>query len=176
MFQCRVFSEEYPTVKWFRRLPPLKSGDYENLHSVVYYSGRAYELLTTPREKPIGRDVYLSKLILNDVRPNDEGFYACAAISFRGHIIREAYLKIEYSTEGQSPEYWSDYTDENDDLNHSEPQKFWLLFLMPVGLALLPITVWLCYVAHKRCRRLKDETKYSEEKLTPNEVQCMLRT
>ncbi|XP_065364400.1 fibroblast growth factor receptor 2 [Calliphora vicina] len=173
VFQCRVFSEEYPTIKWFRRLPNLKYSDYENIHSIVYYNGQAYELLTSAREKPTAIDVYLSKLILNDVRSQDEGYYACVAISFRGHNIREAYLKVYASDNDDSADYWSDYSEEDDDLP-TDPKKFWLLFLMPVGLALLPISVYLCYIIHKRYRNsnIMDQAKYFGE----YDQQCMLRS
>uniref|UniRef100_A0A1I8PG76 receptor protein-tyrosine kinase n=1 Tax=Stomoxys calcitrans TaxID=35570 RepID=A0A1I8PG76_STOCA len=177
VFQCRVYSDEYPTIKWFRRLPDLKYIDYESLHSIVYYNGRAYELLTTPREKPIGRDVYLSKLILNEVKAQDEGFYACVPITVRGYSIREAYLQVD-PVEDDFATYWSDYSEENVDVAHSDPQEFWLLFLMPVGLAILPLSVWLCYILHKRCRHneLGDTVDFSEEQMTATDQQRMLRT
>ncbi|XP_075162012.1 fibroblast growth factor receptor-like 1 [Haematobia irritans] len=178
VFQCRVYSEEYPTIKWFRRLPDLKFVDYESLHSIVYYNGRAYELLTTPREKPIGGDVYLSKLILNEVRSQDEGFYACVPITVRGHSIREAYLQIDPLEDEEFATYWSDYSEETVDLGHSDPQEFWLLFLMPVGLAILPLSVWLCYVVHKRCHRrdVEDPVDFSEEQMQATDQQRMLRS
>lgn len=191
VFQCRVYSEEYPTIKWFRRLYDLKYSDYECPHSIVCYNGRAYELLDTAREKPISRDVYLSKLILNDVRSQDEGFYACVAISVRGHSIREAYLHMYTIDEEEEdannnveeedmPNYWSDYSEENDGAENSassDPKEFWLLFLMPVGLAVLPLSVWLCYIVHKRCRQpedLMDPADYSDGHLSTDQ-QRMLR-
>ncbi|KAM7362759.1 fibroblast growth factor receptor isoform 1-T6 [Cochliomyia hominivorax] len=172
VFQCRVFSEEYPTIKWFRRLHNFNYNDYnENKHSIVNYNGQAYELLTTARVKPTARDVYLSKLIINDVRLRDGGFYACVALSLRGHNIREAYLKVLNSDDDDDvdadlEDYWSDYSVE-DNVMPTDPKSFWLLFLMPVGLALLPLSVWLCYFIHKRYTNKKDnlmdQGKYSEE-------------
>lgn len=181
VFQCRVYCEEHPTIKWFRRLPPRnKFTNYDSLHSIVHYNGRAYELLTAAREKSIGRDIYLSKLILNEVQSRDEGYYACVAISVRGHSIREAYLQVEsveYDDDddddggGGFPAYWSDYSEETDDGATSDPSEFWLLFLMPVGLAILPLTVWLCYIAHKRCRTASSNS----EELLSIDHQRMLR-
>ncbi|XP_023300396.2 fibroblast growth factor receptor-like 1 [Lucilia cuprina] len=176
VFQCRVFSEEYPTIKWFRRLANYNYNDYENIHSIVHYNGQAYELLTSAREKPTARDVYLSKLIINEVHLRDEGYYACVAISFRGHNIREAYLKVNVHDDNDnddSAEYWSDYSEEDEFLS-TDPKRFGLLFLMPVGLALLPLSVYLCYIIHKRYRNpnIMDQSKYAEE----YDEQCMLRT
>lgn len=131
-------------------------------------------MLTTARVKPTGRDVYLSKLIINEVRLQDEGFYACVALSLRGHNIREAYLEV-YAADSDDDleDYWSDYIEEDVDMP-TDPKRFWLLFLMPVGLALLPLSVWLCYFIHKRFRNnnLMDQDKYSEE----YDQQRMLRT
>ncbi|XP_061387689.1 fibroblast growth factor receptor-like 1 [Musca vetustissima] len=177
VFQCRVYCEEYPTIKWFRRLPERnKFTEYDSLHSIVHYNGRAYELLTSAGEKPLGHDIYLSKLILNKVQPHDEGFYACVAITVHGHSIREAYLQVDTSEyDDGSPAYWSDYSEEtgenNDDDATSDPSEFWLLFLMPLGLALLPLTVWLCYLAHKRCRTASSNS----EELLSIDHQRMLR-
>ncbi|XP_073819606.1 fibroblast growth factor receptor-like 1 [Musca autumnalis] len=171
VFQCRVYSEMYPTIKWFRRLPDdNKYNDYhQSLHSIVHYNGRAYELLTSAREKAIGRDIYLSKLILNKVQPQDEGYYACVPITVQGHSMLEAYLRVQSVVD-----YWSDYNEEPEDYDAnstSDPSEFWLLFLMPVGLAILPLTVWICYLAHKRCR----EDNGRSEELLSSDHQRMLR-
>lgn len=72
--------------------------------------------------------------------------------------------------EGQpepEPEYWSDYDD--GDEGGSDPREFWLLFLMPFGLALLPLSVWCGYLLYKRCRSPSEcermEQQYSDEEL-----------
>lgn len=166
VFQCRVYSEEHLTIKWFRRQTNSKYNNIDNVHSLIYYNGQAYELLSSYREKPTAQNVYLSKLILTEVRLQDEGYYACVAISFRGHNIREAYLEVTMPDDDSS-EYWVEY-EEEDDVITTDPKRFWLLFLMPVGLALLPLTVWLCYIIHKRCRQ-----KNLMDQLPPDQ-QCML--
>lgn len=166
VFQCRVYSEEHLTIKWFRRLTNSKYNNIDNVHSLIYYNGQAYELLSSNREKPTAQNVYLSKLILTEVTLQDEGYYACVAISFRGHNIREAYLEVSVSHDDSS-EYWVEY-EEEDDVMSTDHNKFWLLFLMPFGLALLPLSVWLCYIVNKRCRQ-----NNLEDQLSPDQ-QCML--
>ncbi|EDV42556.1 uncharacterized protein Dana_GF18049, isoform E [Drosophila ananassae] len=164
VFQCRVHSEEHPTIKWFRRhsyvgaqavgegSPGGASASNFSTH-IVRYNGRTYELLSTASEKLMGPQLYLSKLILDGVRLRDAGHYACVAISYRGHKIREAFLQVQpiQTDSDMEKEYWLDYDDSEDGIPASDPREFLLLFLMPLGLALLPLTVWLTYLLYKRC-------------------------
>jgi len=112
-----------------------------------------YELLSTDPEKLMAPQIYLSKLILDGVRLRDAGHYACVAISYRGHKIREAFLEVlpVQDDPDQEKEYWSDYDSGDEGVPTSDPREFLLLFLMPLGLALLPLTVWFSYVLYKRC-------------------------
>ncbi|KAH8236556.1 hypothetical protein KR026_005566 [Drosophila bipectinata] len=164
VFQCRVHSEEHPTIKWFRRhtyvgtqaagegSPGGASASNFSTH-IVRYNGRTYELLSTASEKLMGPQLYLSKLILDGVRLRDAGHYACVAISYRGHKIREAFLQVQpvQTDSDMEKEYWMDYDDSEDGPPTRDPREFLLLFLMPLGLALLPLTVWVSYVVYKRC-------------------------
>ncbi|XP_068155780.1 fibroblast growth factor receptor 3 [Drosophila tropicalis] len=171
VFQCRVHSEEHPTIKWFRRrsymgsVPVVDSQTTSNFSTrIVRYNGRTYELLSTAPEKLVSPQIYLSKLILNGIRPRDAGFYACVAISYRGHKIREAYLDVLEDV------YWSNYDDSEEVVGGtSDPREFYLLFLMPLGLALLPISVWCGYLIYKRCSRHGEcqrmDQQYSDEDL-----------
>lgn len=178
-----MHSEEHPTIKWFRRHvytgyssvaetpQPMSTYGASNFSAhIVRYNGRTYELLSTPPEKLISPQIYLSKLILNNVRTRDSGFYACVAISYRGHKIREAYLEILPPEEDF--EYWAEYSNSEETVNddESDPREFLLLFLMPLGLAMLPLTVWGSYMIYKYCTRNGEhgerfEHQYSDEEL-----------
>jgi len=163
VFQCRVHSEEHPTIKWFRRhtyVGTQSAGEASSSTTasnfsthIVRYNGRTYELLSTDPEKLMAPQIYLSKLILDGVRLRDAGHYACVAISYRGHKIREAFLEVlpVQDDPDQEKEYWSDYDSGDEGVPTSDPREFLLLFLMPLGLALLPLTVWFSYVLYKRC-------------------------
>ncbi|KAH8251922.1 hypothetical protein KR038_011285 [Drosophila bunnanda] len=167
VFQCRVHSEEHPTIKWFRRHTFMgtsqsageaaTSASTSNFSThIVRYNGRTYELLSAASEKLMGPQMYLSKLILDGVRHRDAGHYACVAISYRGHKIREAFLEVVPDPEqeqelGQDKEYWVDYDNDDESVPASNPMEFLLLFLMPLGLALLPLIVWLSYLLYKHC-------------------------
>ncbi|XP_017058468.1 cell adhesion molecule-related/down-regulated by oncogenes [Drosophila ficusphila] len=164
VFQCRVHSEEHPTIKWFRRqtfVGTQSTGESSSTASttsnfsthIVRYNGRTYELLSTDPEKLMAPQMYLSKLILDGVRFRDAGHYACVAISYRGHKIREAFLEVlpVQDDSDLEKEYWSDYDGSDEGVPTSDPREFLLLFLMPLGLALLPLTVWFSYVLYKRC-------------------------
>lgn len=158
VFQCRVHSQVHPTIKWFKRIKNIDAvvdynlGHQENFNAhIIQYNGGIYELLETAREKNVGDEIYLSKLILNGIRSQDEGFYACGAISYRGHSTREAFLRVENEMDYQSDDgnYWDDY--EVEDVKEKPKQeRFWVFFLMPLGLALIPIAIWLCYTLSKK--------------------------
>ncbi|KAH8284352.1 hypothetical protein KR018_004571 [Drosophila ironensis] len=160
VFQCKVHSEEHPTIKWFRRTsylsgatqPGGEAATASNFSThIVRYNGRTYELLSSASEKLMAPQLYLSKLILDGARMRDAGHYACVAISYRGHKIREAFLEVQPTPEDlDQGDYWSEY-DDSGELPGRDPREFLLLFLMPLGLALLPLTVWLSYVIYKRC-------------------------
>ncbi|XP_017874214.1 PREDICTED: uncharacterized protein LOC108621427 [Drosophila arizonae] len=180
VFQCRVHSEEHLTIKWFRRhgyaayssaqdTPQPTQGSSNFSAHIVRYNGRTYELLSTSPEKLVSPQIYLSKLIINNVRIRDAGYYACVAISYRGHKIREAYLEVLPSDDAM--EYWVDYTNSDELVTEdtSDPREFLLLFLMPLGLALLPLSVWGGYMLYKRCSKHSEcermEQQYSDEEL-----------
>ncbi|XP_015038634.2 fibroblast growth factor receptor-like 1 [Drosophila pseudoobscura] len=179
VFQCRVHSEEHPTIKWFKRhsfvgsLPagegPSASPASNFSAHIVRYDGRTYELLSTASEMMIGPQIYLSKLILDGVRLRDAGHYACAAISYRGHKIREAFLDV-LPAEEQDEEYWNEYDNSDEGVPGSDPREFLLLFLMPLGLALLPLTVWCSYLVYKRfsghgdCQRMDSDEELDTER------------
>lgn len=174
VFQCKVFSEDYATIKWFKRVNIQNKTQQLDF---VSYNGHFYELLRTANEKTISTNLYLSKLILNDLKEEDAGYYACLAISIKGRSVKEFHLDIKDDSQ-YDEDYWVDYAEE--DVNNTDPKEFLLLFLMPLGLIILPLVVWYSYRMHKRCKTQTqhqkfgtDEAQYSEEDFSPD--RCMLR-
>lgn len=88
-------------------------------------------------ERLLTEGVYLSKLILNGVTEHDAGFYVCVAINYGGYKIQEGHLNV------------SDTYDDDDNEHEPSIHSLLLLFLIPVGLALAPLTLWICYVLFK---------------------------
>lgn len=172
VFQCRVHSESHPTIKWFRRIPDTRNVgldgfalDNFNSH-IIRYNSHTYELLPTATEKFISDQTFLSKFIIYNVNFQDNGEYACVAVNYSGHKIRLYHLSVrsnEFDTN-----YWDDYDEE---LVKKEPYEFWILFLMPLGLAMLPATVWLFYKTYKNCKtsnELKRQSlDFSSDQLPP---------
>lgn len=130
-----------PSITWFKRqVAPLTSVDgtrnlieYSDNHKVSHI----YAQLESAGEKLLSDGVYLSKLILNGVSEQDAGFYVCVAINYGGYKIQEAHLTV------------SDYSDD-DNKEHEGIHSLFLLFLIPVGLALAPLTLWICYVLFRK--------------------------
>ncbi|XP_055384927.1 fibroblast growth factor receptor-like 1 [Condylostylus longicornis] len=160
VLQCRVNSKVPPKIKWFKSLKRNDNYSYINRrdinnsinlrqinHRIFKYFEKLYELMDTDGEKIISENIYLSKLILNDIKFEDEGFYACVAVNYQGLNIKETYLKVYSDNEIMEKE-------------SSDPIMFLMLFSMPLGLISLPLLCWSVYF----CRRniLKNRQKYIE--------------
>lgn len=143
VIQCKVYSILPVEIRWFK----------EDQNGFIY-KNISYVMLNYSQHVYIDRDIYLSKLIIDKAHENDSGVYMCAAINSLGPVFRTANVTVlSYPS---SKEY-------------RESNSFYLLFLIPLGLALLPIIVWLCYYRKKKKndRKIrnendlaKDETKY----------------
>lgn len=118
----------------------------------VHGVSHTYAQLESAGERLLNDGVYLSKLILNGVSEHDAGFYACVAINYGGYKIQEAHLAVLDTLDDES--------------NEHEPgtHRLFLLFLIPLGLALAPLTLWICYVLFRRRQR----TKKVDRKLDTN--------
>lgn len=142
VLQCSVNSSIRPSITWFKRQDgPLTTFNgaanliqYWDIHGVSHY----YAALESAGERLLTDGIYLSKLILNDVTEQDTGFYGCVAMNYGGYKIQEAHLNVLDALDDESDE--------------PEPgiRSLFLLFLIPVGLALAPLTLWTCYVLIRR--------------------------
>lgn len=140
VFQCRVQSLVYPALTWFKKVPTIADeleysiGSKSSFHSrMVKYQGSFYKRIDSDPPKAIDENIYLSKLILNEVTMDNQGVYACVAINYIGLQIREVYLNVIPREEIMVEE------------EKSDPAKFILLFLIPLGLVLISMLTWLCY-------------------------------
>lgn len=76
--------------------------------------------------------------------------YACAAVSNSGLDYKMAIVKV-VSLNGPWYLDWEPHT------------SFLLLFLIPVVLALIPVTVWLCYYKKKKKGLKKQNEGHQQE-------------
>lgn len=104
--------------------------DHFNAKFIQYFEN-TYELLESAGEKGLTENTYLSKLILNRVEERDAGVYVCVGMNYRGFKMREAVLSIVKSDES------------NDEFSGHD---LIYLFLIPIGLAMLPLMIWCFYV------------------------------
>lgn len=146
VLQCRVHSEGVPTIKWLQKKDASTNISVDDDDEVVQFFKNTYKHLESAGEKILSDNTYLSKLILNRVTDRDAGYYVCVAINYRGYKFRGAYVDVLY------PE---DLDAANSSLGTKE---LLLLFLIPIGLALLPLSLWLCYVIYRKTtgKSLKD--------------------
>lgn len=135
------------------------SSDVEENYSsrVVQFLENTYEHLESAGEKGLTEDTYLSKFILNRVSDRDTGFYVCVGINYRGYKLREAYLNVIYP-------------DELEVVSAFGVKELVVLFLIPIGLAMLPLMLWGCYVL---CRNRKNQpTKQNNKNVRKYSVVC----
>ena len=71
--KCHIESHVPPHIKWLKR---LESGDL-NSESSIKVGKERYRILKTNREVAMGRDEYLSKLVIPNVQVSDSGMYIC---------------------------------------------------------------------------------------------------
>lgn len=129
VMSCRVQSTLPPIIRWFHKLdaPPLQS---PLPHNFIQYLNNTYELLDCCPTAILSQiDMYLSKLILQPTSTLDSGFYICLAINDAGYTYREAYLNVQPMVRVPG--------------DNVETTSFLLLFLIPAGLAMIPVTAWL---------------------------------
>ncbi|XP_058464537.1 fibroblast growth factor receptor-like 1 [Malaya genurostris] len=139
VLQCRVYSKVQPSIKWFRRINlnnPLEDHNFNQDKSIRYLEN-FYELLPSSGEKPLSDDVYLSKLILHSISERDTGIYVCVGINYGGISTADAYVNVVHPN-GTSVGGSSSMAD------------LMVLFLIPLGLAVIPLAVWICFIVLKR--------------------------
>ncbi|XP_053698529.1 fibroblast growth factor receptor-like 1 [Sabethes cyaneus] len=139
VLQCRVHSKVQPSIKWFRKINlnnPLEDHNFNQDKSIRYLEN-FYELVPSSGEKPLSEDVYLSKLILHSVTERDIGIYVCVGINYGGVNTADAYVNVVHPN-GTSVGSGSSMAD------------LMVLFLIPLGLALIPLVVWICFVIFRQ--------------------------
>lgn len=124
VMQCKVYSLLPVEIRWFK----------ESQDGFIFQN-TSYIRLNSSNHVFYGKNIYQSKLTIDKVGESDSGTYMCAAINRNGASHREANINvISYS----EVKYWPNST--------SLP----MLFLIPVGMALIPILMWLWYYRRKQ--------------------------
>ncbi|XP_055617999.1 fibroblast growth factor receptor-like 1 [Toxorhynchites rutilus septentrionalis] len=140
VLQCRIYSKVQPSIKWFRRINlnnnPLEDHNF-NQNKSIRYLENTYELVPSSGEKPLSDDVYLSKLILQNVSGRDIGIYVCVGINYGGVNTADAYVNVVYPN-GSPVGSGSSMAD------------MMVLFLIPLSLALIPLVGWICFALLKQ--------------------------
>lgn len=146
VLQCRVHSKVHPTIKWFRRLNvdnPLEDHNFNENKSIRYLEN-SYELVPSSGERLLSTDIYLSKLILYNVSGRDVGIYVCVGINYGGVNTADAYVSVVHANGSPVSTGTTSVVD------------LLVLFLIPLGLALIPLAVWVCFLLTRR-RNARDK-------------------
>lgn len=150
VLQCKCRSPQKPTIKWFRKKEDgyVSSEEHsfesyknfvESSRSIKYFES-FYEPMVSPGLKELSDNLYLSKLIVNNITHNS--IYVCVAINYFGFSYRESSINLETTEseegiEGETEESVLDFPE-----NHYE-----ILFLIPVVL-LMPISALCCTILY----------------------------
>lgn len=147
IIQCNASSTTPLRIWWF------KQTDRQQDHSEIKYFDKYYFPINNSERFYMQPEtnVYLSKLSIYNVRETDSGVYACAAVSNSGLDYKMAVVKV-VALSGPLYADWEPHT------------SFLLLFLIPVLLALIPVTVWLCYYRKKQKRLRKNGDGHQQER------------
>ncbi|XP_059612152.1 fibroblast growth factor receptor-like 1 [Phlebotomus argentipes] len=137
---CKVYSRIPPSIRWFKKQDntsnyPSFSGD--SYTHVIQHLESTFESVESSGQKLVGRDTYLSKFIINHVTEEDSGFYVCVSMNYNGYRIQETLLHV------MMPE------------SQFLKNQFFLLFLIPVLFAIIPLSMWLCFLLSRRRQRLQ---------------------
>ncbi|XP_077289060.1 fibroblast growth factor receptor-like 1 [Arctopsyche grandis] len=134
VFQCKVRSKTAPEIRW------VWQGEGETLTGIsdqrhLSQVGKWY----VPRgaageagEIGVG-GLHSSRLVVPRVRRPHAGRYFCIALNTRGFANASAYLQV---IDDESPNKWCLY----------------VLFLLPVGLALIPLSLLFCFTLIRKRR------------------------
>lgn len=148
IIQCKASSATPLQIWWFKQTEGQETG-------IKYFNKYYFPINNSDQFYPVPGEVnlYLSKLSIYNAREVDSGVYACAAISNSGLAYKIAVVRVTAAGAAWYAE-WEVHT------------SFLLLFLIPLLLALIPVTVWLCYYRRKkRDERRQGEGRQQERKL-----------
>lgn len=90
--------------------------------------------------KEINDNLYLSKLIVNEITKNS--IYVCVSINYYGFSFRENFVNIELASEEEPSEL---APEAEAIVELPEKKNYELLFLIPIVL-LMPISVLICTI------------------------------
>lgn len=128
IIQCKVYSKQPPVIWWFKQ---SDGTNYDIQYFDKYYNriNTSIQVYAVPHEL----NIYLSKLNIYHAREVDSGVYVCVAMTESGKDYKDAIVNVITTNS-----YWEPHT------------SFFLLFLIPVAFAAVPIIVWLCYYRKKK--------------------------
>ncbi|XP_072380116.1 uncharacterized protein [Diabrotica undecimpunctata] len=120
--QCKVTSEVPPKIIWFKSCFGQKC-DFR-------YHQTCYCHINTSISNYNTGNTYLSKYLIFNARDVDSGTYVCLALTQFGKDDQNVTINVP--------------------CKKSDSELYSLLFLIPFGLLLIPLVVWLCYYRKKK--------------------------
>lgn len=123
--QCRVYSKRVPVIWWFKQSDGTT--DYDIKYRNKFYSRINSSLQVYP--VPEQSNVYLSKMAIFSARNEDSGLYVCVAMTESGKDFKNVLVTVSEDSADSDLSYYCDY----------------LLFLIPVAFALIPVSLWCCF-------------------------------
>lgn len=161
VIQCKVYSEFVlpPDIWWLKQLEePSTSSSSTNTVFPILYNNKTYLNMKTS-QKELGNHTYISKLIIERPNDKDSGIYTCLAVNLFGTSEQDVFVDVIASEKD-----WQGQT------------SFLILFLIPIGFALVPASVWLCvyFYRKKKLRKIsmqnniRSETNHNYEPVMMN--------
>jgi hypothetical protein len=155
ILNCKAKSSQKPTLKWFKKKDEnfqefiVTNGQtsykdfMETSRSIKYFENFYEPIVVQSGLKELGENVYLSKLILNNV--TQSSVYVCVAINYFGFNYRENLIHIQPLPEVDDDD--ENYDSIEDSVFDFPERNYKILFLIPVVL-FLPISALLCTILY----------------------------
>jgi hypothetical protein len=149
VLQCKCHSvKQVPKIQWFKQIVSNKNDEAEDQQQALIESismreisflENSYRPVASSGIKKLDDDIYLSKLIINNV--TDDATYACAVINYFGYKYRNFRISVQRTSSSQEndDDEMGEEEEEGVEISFTQSDKSLELFFIPIFLLLVVV-------------------------------------